>query len=101
MNYFRLRLKQPRAAGQSLSALNGNTTSQFLQGFERWNFFHLRPILTLVGVARMQQALVQRRFIAQQQQTFRIRVEPSDGINIIWKAKLGERAVRRVVIREL
>ena len=94
-DYFRLRLQNPRAARQGFPALNRNAAFQFFQTFRRRNFFHLRPILALVRVARMQQAFVPLRFVAQQQQALGIRVEPANGINIFRETEFRQRAVGR------
>jgi hypothetical protein len=99
-NYW-LRFQNPCAAGQGFPALNRNAAFQFLQTFRRGNVFNLCPILALVCVARMQQAFVPCRFIAQEQQTFGIGIEPANGINIFRKIKFRQRAVGRVVISEL
>jgi hypothetical protein len=90
---LRLRLQNPCAAMQSFPALNHNSSFQFLQAFRCRDFFNLRPILALVGVARVKESFVPVRFIAQEQQPLGIGVEPSDGINIFWKPKFRERAV--------
>ena len=61
---FRLRLQNPRAAWQRFTALNRNSSFQFLQIFRRWNFFDLRPILALMCASRVQQLFIPLRFIA-------------------------------------
>ena len=48
-------------------------------------------------MARMQQLLVQRRLIAQQQQPFRVGIETADWINAFGKSELSQRPVRRTV----
>jgi len=101
VSYLRLRLQNPRAARQGLPALNQNPRFQFLQTFRRRDFFHLRPILPLMRVTRMQQLFVPRRFITQQQQSFGIRVEPADGINVFRKTEFRQRAIRRAIAGEL
>ena len=75
--------------------------ASFFKALRRRDFFHLRPILAFVRVARMQQFFVPFRFVAQEQQPFRIRVEPANGINIFRKTKFRERAVGRAVAGEL
>jgi hypothetical protein len=49
----------------------------------------------------MKQALVQLRFIAEQKQTFRIRIETANRVNLFWKSKLRQRAIGRTIRCEL
>lgn len=98
---LRLRIENPGAARQGVSALNGQTAFEALQGFSGRNSFDLGPILTLVGMARVQEASVQLRFVAQEQEAFRIGVETADGIHALGKPELGQSAVGRTIRREL
>jgi hypothetical protein len=96
-----LRLQNPRAAGQSFSALDGNAAFELLQNFRCGNIFNLRPILAFVGVAGMQQAFVPFRLVAQEQQALGIRVQPANRIDVFRKTEFRQRAVGRPVQREL
>jgi hypothetical protein len=49
----------------------------------------------------MEQALVQLRFVAQQQKPFGVGVEPANGINVLRETKIGQRALAWMVRREL
>ncbi len=52
-------------------------------------------------VARMQEAFIPFRLVAQQQQTFRIRIKPADRINTFRKIKFRQRTISRAVAGEL
>lgn len=80
---------------------NLHAPRQLLQCCRRWNEFDLRPVFAFVRVARMKQALIQASLITQQQQTFRIRIEPANRIDVLRKTKFRERAMRGAVRREL
>jgi len=47
-----------------------------------------------MAAAWIQQELVQRRFVAQQEQSFAVGIQSANGIDLGRKAELGERAVR-------
>ena len=66
---------------------------ELLQSINSRNAFDLRPVNAAVSVLRMKQSLIEFRFIAEQQQTFRIRIQPANGVNIFRETKLRERAV--------
>lgn len=94
-------IQHPRPAGQGFAPLDHQPVLQFVQRDARGNAFHLCPIFAFVGVARVQEFFIPFRLIAQQQQTFRIRVQPANGIHIFGKAKFRQRTVRRAVAGEL
>ncbi len=54
-----------------------------------------------MAVFRIQQLAVQARFIAEKKQTFRIRIQSSQGVNLFWKTEFREGAVRGAVGGEL
>ena len=97
LDHFRLRLQNPRAAGQCFPALNHNAVFELFQNFRCGNIFNLRPILAFVGVAGMQQAFVPFRLVAQEQQALGIRVQPANRINVFRKTEFRQRAVGRPV----
>ena len=98
---LRLRFQPPRVAGQGFPALDQQATLQPGERLGRGQVFHLRPILALVGVARVQQEFVPVRLVAQEQQSLGIRVEPTDGVDVGKKAEFRQRPVRRTVAGEL
>lgn len=99
--HLRLRLKQPCAARQCFVTLNLNATRETPKRLRGRDALHLRPVRAAMAVLRMQQALVQFGFVAQQQQSFGVRVETANRIDIFWKTKLCKRAIGRTVRREL
>jgi phosphoglycolate phosphatase len=50
---------------------------------------------------RVKQFLIQLRFVTEQQESLRIRVEPANRVYIFRKSKFRQRAVRRTIRREL
>jgi hypothetical protein len=52
-------------------------------------------------MSRMQEPLVQFRFVTQQKQSFRVRIQSSDGINFFRKAEIRQRPLTGVFTREL
>ena len=96
-----LRFQQPCAARQGLVALNHQTVLHFVQHLARRDLLHLRPILALVGVARVQEFFIPVRLVAQEQQALGIRVESADGVNVFRKTEFRQRTVRRAVVGEL
>jgi hypothetical protein len=81
--------------------LDHHTSCELIQSIRSWDAFDLHPILALVGVSWFEEARVPFWFIAQEQQTFRVRIEAADGVNILWKPKPGQRTIRRTIRREL
>ena len=98
---LRLRREPPRATRQGLASLKQYPSRKFLQRFRCRNVFDLHPVFAFVGVARFEESGIPRWFIAQEQQSFGVRVEAADRIHILRKPKLGERTIRRAVCREL
>lgn len=97
----RLWFEQPRLAWEGLSALDDKAFLQFAESFRRGNIFDLRPIKPRVAMARVEKLLIQRGFIAEEKQAFGIRIEPSDGIDILGKTEVSQRAIRGAVGCEL
>src|SRR6185436_16992934 len=89
------------AARKRFPPLDHNATRELLERLSGWDAFYVRPICARVTAPRMKQPLVQFRFIAQEQQTFRVRVEPADGVNALRETEIGQRPIRRTVQREL
>jgi len=94
---FRLRLEHPRAAGQGFSTLNDDSLSEEAEGVGGRDALDLGPILALVGVARMEQALVQSALIAEQEQALGVGVEPPDGIDPFRETEFRQRAAVRTI----
>ena len=94
-------LNQTCDARFGFSLLDGWASLKFLQRFRRWNALNLRPINSWVLTFRIEQARVQPRLIAKQQQPFRISVQSSERINTFRKRKFRERAIGRTIRREL
>ena len=82
-------------------ALDDDTALQLRKGFWGWNALDLHPIRPPMSTRRMQESLVQFRFIAQQQQPLGIGVEPANRVHVGRETELGEGAVRRAVRGEL
>ena len=97
----RLRIQQPRPAGQGLAALGHYALLQFAQTLGRWDSLHLRPIDPCMAATRMQQSLVQLWFVAKQQEPFRVRVQAPNRIHALGKSKFRERAVGGTIRRKL
>jgi hypothetical protein len=93
--------EQPRFAGESLSALDEQAFLKLTEIFQRGNIFDLRPIKTGVALARVEKFLIERGFIAEQEQALGIRVQSANGINAFGETEIGERAIGRVVGRKL
>lgn len=85
---------------QGAASLDDDTTRKFLKCIGRWPPFDLCPILARVRVTRMEQRVVERGFVRQQQQAFRIGIEAADWVHVAWKSEFGERAMRRILRRE-
>jgi len=98
---FRLRIENPCAAGERLSAMDHDAPGQLLHRISGWNSLDLRPVNSLMRAARMEQFLIQSGFVAEQEQSFRIGVEPSERIHPLGKVESGQRAVARPVVSEL
>ena len=96
-----LRFEQPRSTGEGFPALDDESFLQFAESFGRGNIFDLRPIKPRVPVARVEQLLIQRGFITEQEQALRIRIEPSDRINVFGENEISERAIGRAIGRKL
>jgi len=97
----RLRLEQPGVAGQRSTALDNDAFLQRNQRLRRRETLDLGPINSLVPLGWVQQPIIQSGLVAQEEQTFRIRIEPADGIDFVGKAELGQRAVGRPIGGEL
>jgi hypothetical protein len=54
-----------------------------------------------VGVLRIEQAVVKAGFVAEEEEAFGVGIEPTQGIDIFGKSKLGQGPVGRTVRREL
>jgi hypothetical protein len=54
-----------------------------------------------MAMARVKQQIIQGPFVAQQQQSLRIRIQPADGMNAGRKIKFRQRPVGRAVAGEL
>lgn len=96
-----LGLNHPGPAWQGLTALDNDAMFKSLQFFRRRNPFNLDPILALMCAAGMQEFLIQVRFIAQEEQPFRIGIEPADGPDIFRKSELCKSAVFGAVTGKL
>src|SRR5687768_10504129 len=79
---FRLWIDDPCAARQSSTALDNRSFLQCSECSRIRNLLHLRPIDSFVAVAWMKQALVEFRFIAEQQQTFAVGIQATDRVHI-------------------
>lgn len=97
----RLRVQHPGAAGKRFAALDEHAALEPAQGLGSRNPFNLRPVLAFVCPPGQEQLRVQFRFVAQQEQAFRIGVEPADGIHILGKPEVGQRTIGRAIGREL
>jgi len=97
----RLRIEQPRAAGQRLPSANRYPARQFGQRFRRRDSLHLRPIDAEMAFPRMEQPRVEFALIAEEKQPLALSVEPSDGIHALWEAKIRECPMRGAVRRKL
>src|SRR5206468_962231 len=74
---------------------------QSLQRLRRGDALDLRPVFADVGVARVQQAVIPLRLVAQEQQALGVGVEATDGIDVFGKRKIREGALAGMVGREL
>ena len=95
-----LRIENPGAAGQRLALLEGEPCAELEQRLRRGHSLDLRPVFAFMGVAGMQQSLVQPGFVAQQQQPLGVRVKPAQGVNALGKAEFSQGAVGRTVRRK-
>lgn len=93
----RWRFEGPGAAGQRLSALDDEALFEPPERIGGGKAFDLGPVFALVGIARMEQSLVERGFIAEQQEPFGIGIEPADGIDGLGEAESSERPVGRAI----
>jgi hypothetical protein len=96
-----LRFDYPGPAWQSFTALDDYSALQVFQFFRGWNPFDLGPVFALMGLAGMQEFLVQAGIIAQQEKTFGIGIKPANGPKIFREIELGEGAVFGAVAGEL
>ena|SRR5436190_3999102 len=87
---LRLRMEQSRFAAQCSAVLNDDALLQAAQRCRCGNSFYLRPILALVRMSRLKKQLIELRFIAQQQQAFRVRVQSADRITLFRETKISE-----------
>jgi hypothetical protein len=95
--HVRLRIEKPRAASARFAALDDRAGFEFAQGFRGRNPFDLDPILALVRVTRVQQLLVEIWFITEEQETFRVGVETTNGIDFCRKPEFCQSTIGRAV----
>ena len=72
-----------------------------LERFRGRDALDLHPVFALMRMAGEEQARIQIRLIAEQQQPLALGIEPADGIHAFGETEIGERAMFRAVGREL
>ena len=98
---LRLWIRQSRMTWQSPSPLNDQPRFQLLQTFGSRDSLHLHPVFSFVSVSGFQKPCVPFGLIAEQQQAFRIRVQPTNRIHVLWKAEFRQWTIPRTIGREL
>lgn len=89
----RRRVEQPGAAGESaIIAEIDPAAGELLQGPGGRDAFHLRPVFAAVGALRIEQPGVQAGLVAEQEQAFRIGIEPAERIDRARQSEVRERA---------
>ena len=97
---LRLRFENPGAAGQRSACLKGEPLAELEQRVRRGNSFDLGPVFALVGVARVQKQPIQPGFVAEQQQSLGVGVQPAQGIDVPGETEFGQGAIGRPIGRE-
>jgi len=77
----RLRVQQPSAAWEGSATLQDDPALQAVEVGPSWNTLDLCPVGPWVTVARVEQAIVPLRLVAEQEQPFRIGIEPPDRVH--------------------
>src|SRR5437867_1292323 len=98
---FRPGFQQPRAARQGPPPENHHASFQLPQRLGVRDPLYLSPINPPMSVARVQQPFIELRLIAQQQQSFALSVQPSNGVNAGRKTEFRQRASPGTVRRKL
>lgn len=97
----RLGIKQPDPAGTCAVSLDGDSGRELGESIGCGDSFDLRPVGAGVPVLGVQESAVEAWLVAEQQETFRVRVKATQGIHPWGKSKAVERTVGRPVRGEL
>ena len=98
---FRLRLQNSGGARERFILLDGHPFGEMSQCLGTGDALDLRPIRSFVALLRVQEPFTKSGFIAQQEQTFGVGIEPAERIDRSWKTEFGQSAVGRTIRREL
>ena len=98
---LRLRIEPPRAAGQSPAPGDEHPALKLRQRLGGWDALDLSPVDPGMPLLRVKQAGVERGLVAEQQQPFAVRIEPTNGVNPGRETEFREQPVGRTIRREL
>jgi hypothetical protein len=97
----RFRVKRLCLATLSFEVTEVDARTQFCKGSGRDLALDLSVIGARVSVPWIQQSIIPLRLVAEQEKALGITVQSADGVNVRWKPKLRQGAVRGVLLSEL
>ena len=98
---FGLRVQKPCACWQRGFAVEKDTIAELPQSRFTGKPLHKHMVGFFDMVGGREQTRIPTRFIGEQQQSLRVRIQAPDGIHTLGKSKLRQRTVRAAIRREL
>jgi len=96
-----VRFENPGAGGKGAAALNFHSGGEAAEGLGGGPALDLNLVAPPVGIARIEEAVVQGALVTEEEKTLGVKIEPADRIHAGGKSEFRERPLAGMIRREL